>query len=181
MAQRLSPARRAPRRLHAARRPGERLRLAAAVALAAALVALAGVLVACGDGSAPVPPTRTLTPDQSPGSPGSGSTAAPSEQPASRPSAFASPPAAVSPAPTASPAQARVSDRSIKANILARIAREAGLRGFDIKVAVSSRAVYLRGRVRTKEQRSLVERIALTEPGVKKVVSAIDVDDAAGY
>ena len=42
-------------------------------------------------------------------------------------------------------------------------------------------AVYLRGRVRTKQQRSLVEQIALSEPGVKKVVSAIDVDDAAGY
>ena len=41
--------------------------------------------------------------------------------------------------------------------------------------------VYLRGRVRTKQQRTLIEQIALPQPGVKKVVSAIDVDDAAGY
>jgi hypothetical protein len=153
------------------------VRLAAFALLAVPLVVAAGALVACGDGSAPAPATRTLTPDQSP-SPGKhGTTTAPSVQP----SASATPTASSSPSPTASSTPARITDKSIKANILARIAREPGLRGFEIKVVVSGGVVYLRGRVRTTEQRTLVEQIALTEPGVKKVVSAVDVDDAAGY
>lgn len=160
------------------RRPARACRrLAASAALAAALLVLAGALVACGDGSAPAPVTRTLTPDQSP-SPGKhGASTTPSAQP----SVSASPSTTASPAPTASSTPARITDKSIKAGILARIAQEPGLRGFEITVVVNDGVVYLRGRVRTKGQRSLVEQIALSEPGVKKVVSAVDVDDAAGY
>ncbi|MCU0314685.1 MAG: BON domain-containing protein [Solirubrobacteraceae bacterium] len=153
------------------------VRLAALALLAALLVVAAGALVACGDGSAPAPATRTLTPGDSP-SPGKhGATASPSVQP----TASATPTATTSPSPTASSTPARITDKSIKANILARIAQEPGLRGFEIQVVVSSGVVYLRGRVRTTAQRTLVEQIALSEPGVKKVVSAVDVDDAAGY
>ncbi len=146
-------------------------RSALAAVLVLVLVVTAAALVACGDGSTPAPPTRTLTPepDQSPGKRGSTTSAAPSATPTGAPSA------------SASATRARITDKTIKANILARIAREPGLRGFEIIVMVTDGNVYLRGRVRTKEQRSLVERIALTEPGVKKVVSSIDVDDAAGY
>jgi len=177
MARRLSPAGRAPRHPSAGRRARRPGRVTVTVLLAAILMALAGALVACGDGSAPAQPTRTLTPDQSPSARKHGSTTTPTVQP----TASSSPSATTSPAPTASPTQVRITDKSIKASILARIAQEPGLRGFDIKVTVNDRVVYLRGRVRTKEQRSLVEQIALTEPGVKKVISAIDVDDAAGY
>ena len=124
-------------------------------------------LVACGDGSTPAPAPRTLTPSPDESSPRKQRTALPS------PTATAS--------PTTTPSPVQTTDKSIKAGILARIAQEPGLQGFEIRVVVDDGVVYLRGRVRTKEQRSLVEQIALTEPGVKKLVSAIRVDDAAGY
>ena len=151
-------------------------RLVAALLLAATLGGAAATLAACGgDGSAPAPPTRTLTPDASPTTGKRGATTVPSVAPSATPSA--TPTASATPTPTPT----RITDKAIKAGILARIAQEPGLRGFDIRVAVNDKVVYLRGRVRTKAQRTLVEQIALTEPGVKKVVSAIDVDDAAGY
>jgi len=142
------------------------------VTLGGALVALA----ACGDGATPAPPTRTLTPSTDPSSgrkhtsespsPSSGTTASPS-------------PTKTGTTPTPSPT--RITDKAIKAGILARMAQEPGLQGFEIRIVVNDGIVYLRGRVRTKQQRTLVEQIALTEAGVKKVVSMIDVDDAAGY
>jgi hypothetical protein len=146
-------------------------RLGATLLLAAIL---GGAAAACGgDGSAPAPPTRTLTPDASPTTGKRGATTVPSVAPSATPSA--------TPTVSATPTPIRITDKVIKAGILARIAQEPGLRGFEIRVTVSDKVVYLRGRVRTKAQRTLVEQIALTEPGVKKVVSAIDVDDAAGY
>lgn len=159
------------RRVHTSRRP-------VAVALLALTLVLALAIVAgCGDGSNPAPPARTLTPEASATgvAPAKHGTSTPSAAPTASPAPTA--PATVVPTPTAT----RTSDRTIKANILARIASEPGLRGFTIQVAVKDGVVYLRGRVRTKQQRSLVEQIALTEPGVTKVVSAIDVTPEAGY
>jgi hypothetical protein len=143
------------------------------VAFGGALVALA----ACGDGATPAPPMRTLTPSASEGTGKRDSTTTPTVAPSATPSGTSS--AKASPTPSASPS--RITDKAIKAGILARIAQEPGLKGFDIRVAVTDGAVYLRGRVRTKAQRRSIEQIALSEPGVTKVVSAIDVDDAAGY
>jgi hypothetical protein len=151
-------------------------RLAVATLLSIVLVGVGVALAACGDGSTPAPPTRTLTPSAVDTSVKRGSTASPA------------PSASVTPAPTSSatgttpsPSATRITDKSIKAGILARIAQEPGLQGFEIRVIVTDGVVHLRGRVRTKQQRSLIEQIALSEPGVQKVVSAIDVDDAAGY
>lgn len=155
-------------------------RFGATLLLAAILGGGAVVLAACGgDGSAPAPSTRTLTPDASPTTGKRGATTAPTAAPSVTPSA--TPTATPTASATSTPTPTRITDKAIKAGILARIAQEPGLRGFDIRVAVNSKVVYLRGRVRTKAQRTLAEQIALTEPGVKKVVSAIDVDDAAGY
>jgi hypothetical protein len=147
----------------------------AATLLLAAVAGATLALVACGDGSAPAPASRTLTPDASSSFGKRGATTAPSATPTASTTPSATPTATPSATPT------RITDKSIRAAILARIAQEPGLRGFDIRVKVADGTVYLMGRVRTKDQRSLVEQIALTEPGVKKVVSAVDVDDAAGY
>ena len=155
--------------MHARRSPSL-TRLVGAVLLTVALGGVMAALAACGDGAAPAPPRRTLTPstDASPGK--KHSSASPSASPSAKPET-----------PTPSPSATKITDRTIKAGILSRIAEEPGLQGFDIRVVVNDGVVYLRGRVRTKQQRTLIEQIALTEPGVKKVVSAIDVDDAAGY
>lgn len=150
-------------------------RLGAALLLAVVLGGAVVVLAACGDGSAPAPSARILTPDASPTSGKRGATTAPDATPGATPTATPTTSVTSTPTPT------RITDKGIKAGILARIAQEPGLRGFEIRVTVTRKIVYLRGRVRTKAQRTLVEQIALTEPGVKKVVSAIDVDDAAGY
>jgi hypothetical protein len=135
-------------------------------------------LAACGDGSTPAPPMRTLTPSAVEDSGKRDSTASPPPSASVSPAPSSS---ATAPVATPSPSPTRITDKSIKAGILARISQEPGLQGFDIRIAVNDGIVYLRGRVRTKQQRSLVEQIALSEPGIKKVVSAIDVDDAAGY
>ena len=158
-----------------ARRSLSLRRLAGALMATVVLCGGALALVACGDSANPAPPRRTLTPSaiETPGKKGATTvpTASPTTTSTAKPTTK----------PTATPTPTRVTDASIKAAILARIALEPGLQGFDIRVTVSNGVVSLRARVRTKDQRSLIEQIALTEKGVKKVVSAIDVDDAAGY
>lgn len=160
------------------RRPRESRGLVAGALLALALTAAVATLSACGDGSNPAPPTRTLTPEATADGGKRGASVTPTVLPSASPTATPTT-GTMTPAATATPA--KITDKSIKGNILARIAREPGLRGFTIMVTVTDGVVYLRGRVRTKQQRSLAEQIALTEPGVKKVVSAIDVSGAAGY
>lgn len=150
------------------------------LALAAVPAVLAVfVLTGCGDEAAnPVPSLETLTPSATP-SPTESTTGKRHDSTASaRP--VATPSASSSATPSSSSAT-RPSDKTIQGNILARLAAEAGLRGFSFKVLVSDRTVVIRGRVRTKEQKRLAEQICLTEPGVAKVVSAIDVSGAAGY
>jgi BON domain len=156
-------------------RPTSRGRkIVAALMLALAAGGVMVALAACGDGATPAPPSRTLSP--SPGGDGGkhGATATPSASP----SATAATPSAPT-TPSASPTP--ITDAGIKAGILARIAQEAGLQGFTFDVTVHDGTVYLSGRVRTKQQRSLAEQIALTQPGVKKVVSSIEVKAGTGY
>lgn len=129
-------------------------------------------LGACGDGATPAPPSRTLTPQGDGGK--HGATALPSVTPSPLPSTPA-------PSATPSPGATRITDQSIEAGILARLAEEPGLQGFTIRVTVRDGTVYLAGRVRTKQQRTLAEQIALTQAGVKKVVSSMDVNAADGY
>lgn len=152
-------------------------RLVGATLVGLVLGGVTVTLAACGDGSTPAPPTRTLTPSaDGPGKKGSTASPVPSASVSPTPSA-----SATAPGTTPSPSPTRITDKSIKAGILARIAQEPGLQGFEVRIIVTDGVVHLRARVRTKQQRSLIEQIALSEPGVKKVVSAIDVDDAAGY
>jgi osmotically-inducible protein OsmY len=158
-----------------ARRSLSRRRLASAALATVVLFGAALALVACGDSANPAPPKRTLTPSAIETAGKKGATTVPTASPTTTSTAKPTT------KPTATPTPTRVTDASIKAAILARLAQEPGLQGFDIRVTVADRVVYLRARVRTKDQRSLIEQIALTEKGVKKVVSAIDVDDAAGY
>jgi hypothetical protein len=155
----------------------DRRRLIAAALLTVTLVVAVLTVAACGDGSEATSVTRTLTPEATKNPGKRGSSASPSVSPSASPSRTAT----TTPSATPTKSPTRITDKTIKANILARISQEPGLQGFEIRVAVGDGNVYLRGRVRTEKQRSLIEKIALSEPGVKKVVSAIDVDDAAGY
>jgi hypothetical protein len=149
----------------------DRRRLIAAALLAVTLAAALLTAAACGDGSEATPVTRTLAPVASPSGSKHGASASPS----------ATGTATTAPSATPSPTPTHFTDKAIKREILARIAQTPGLKGFAITVTVTNRVVYLGGRVRTKAQRELAEQTALHVPGVKKVVSAIDVDDAAGY
>ena len=144
--------------------------------LAAMLVVLgASLLAACGEEAAtPAPKLETLTPSAQASAGKRHDNTAPAS-PNATPSASAS----AKSTPSASPAQP--SDGTIKRNILAGLASEPGLRGFSFKVYVDDGTVIIRGRVRTKQQKQLAEQICLTERGVKKVVSAIDVSAASGY
>jgi hypothetical protein len=157
-----------------ARPTSRRRRIAAALMLAAVTSGALVALGACGDGATPAPPSRTLTPQDTGDSGKHGSTSPPSATPSPLPSTPV-------PSATPSPGATRITDKSIEAGILARIAEEPGLQGFTIRVTVHDGTVYLAGRVRTKQQRTLAEQIALTQAGVKKVVSSIDVNAADGY
>lgn len=74
-----------------------------------------------------------------------------------------------------------VTDAGIRGNILVRLSQEPTLRDVEFKVTVRHRVVILEARVKTKKQKTAAEQIAVTEPGVKKVLSYIVVAGGGGY
>ena len=134
------------------------------------LFAAGALLGACGDGNKPAVTPGTLLPSASggPGGPGG-------KPGGTSPSAS---PATITPSssPSATTGGGEITDASIKANILRRIAESPALSGLRIRVVVRDALVYLKGNVKTAEQKNAVEQIAVTEPGIAKVVSYLIVE-----
>jgi len=143
--------------------------------LIVALLVVSAALAGCGNGDTPAPIGSAITP-----SPG-GSASTPVSPGATSPGGTPSPDATVTLSPTASPGGGDgqdgqdVTDRSIKASILARIAQSPVLAGVRTKVEVVDRVVLISGTVKKDEQKTEAEQIAVTEPGIKKVVSYLRV------
>ncbi len=144
------------------------------------LLATSGLaLASCGDGGGAAPAYDTLTPTPQKSGGKRPDAQASSAGPTAQASASTRPSATTSPSSTATPKPP--SDAAIKRDILARIGSDPGLRGFAFIINVRDGIVTISGRVRTKKQKSLVEQICLTSPGVVKVLSAIEVSGASGY
>ena len=133
------------------------------------LFAVSALFVACGDGDKPAVTPGTLYPSAGGSSPSPGAspgTASPS------PGTTTIAPGAT---PSASTGGGEITDASIKANILRRIAESPALSGLRIRIVVLDKKVLLKGNVETAEQKSAVEQIAVTEPGIAKVISYLIV------
>ena len=61
-----------------------------------------------------------------------------------------------------------------------RLSQDPSLRGIQFEVVVHKGVVDLSGRVKTKKQKHSAEQIAVSEPGVKKVVSLLSVVPGGG-
>ena len=160
-------------------------RRGAAICSFAVLLAAAAVLLsACGSGDKPAVHATTLFP----------SPAASQGRPDKGADATASPGASASPSPSSTGANgsgggsgssgtptAKITDKNIRGNILVRLSQEPNLRGLQFKVIVNDGSVVLTGRVKSKEQKHSAEQIAVSEPGVKKVLSYIEVTGRDGY
>lgn len=72
-------------------------------------------------------------------------------------------------------------DKEIRADIIKRLEAAPDLAGLTFGVAVYKGVVTLAGTVETKGQKRTAERIAVTEPGIVKVVSYVRVAQASGY
>ena len=142
--------------------------LRAAVVAAVMIVAVA-LAVGCGSGGtlAPSPPTTIL--------PSSGSGSA-SPSPSSSVTTFSPSPI---PTSTVRPGQ-HIPDDKIKASLLKKIGKDPLLLHVKITIVVHNGVVYLYGTVPTSAQKHEVENWAITEPGVKKVVSYIVVNPGEG-
>jgi hypothetical protein len=152
----------------------------AAVFLLAAAAAATFVLTACG-GDRPAVDVTVLTP--SPGAQGDATsvmTLSPSPLPDSGatptpPTKGATPtPTVVTPTATAA-APPNATDGSIRLSIRRRISQDPALQDITMRVEVKDRVVTLVGRVKSEAQRERCQQIALTEPGVKRLISAIEV------
>ena len=62
-----------------------------------------------------------------------------------------------------------------------RLSQDPSLRGLQFKVRVRDAQVILARRVKTKNQKHPAEQIAVSEPGVKRVLSYIEVSGSGGY
>ena len=71
--------------------------------------------------------------------------------------------------------QSAVDDRTIVNNINAKLFEDSALKTQDIRVSCQGGVVSLRGSVATELQKSAVDRIASTEPGVQKVVDSLAI------
>lgn len=153
---------------------------AAVLLVCTLLLAFGLVLAACGDGGQAASPAATIYPSASgaPASPAP-STLTPSPAEGKTPGASPTPGATATPTPGATPV-AR-SDAAIRAGILEKYARDPALRTLDIRVVVRSGVVYLKGQVPSQKLRQRAERIAVSEPGVRKVVSYLVVTTTQGY
>jgi hypothetical protein len=165
-----------------------RRRWSTLVFAAFALVALAATGSACGDGGRPAavstlaPSTATTAAVTGTPSPGtttngpaglsSGATVAPTST--SVPTSTSPPATPVSASPMA------VTDASLRADLIKRLGASPTLVGLEIKVRVAQRIVYLSGTVKSRAEKAAAEHIAVTEPGIAKVVSLLAVVPGGG-
>ena len=159
-------------------------RLARAAVALATLAALAAAGSACGGGR-PAAVVSTLTPSAAASaaatatpSPGTtaGGTAKPSGDTTVAPASTATPGSAGS--VSASPAV--ITDAGIRADLLKRLGSSPTLVGLEIKVRVVHRVVYLFGTVKSKAEKAAAEHIAVTEPGIARVESLIEIVPGGG-
>src|SRR5579864_1085680 len=68
-------------------------------------------------------------------------------------------------------------DQTIVDNINAKLFADSTLKTRDIRVSSQNAIVTLQGSVATRLEKSAVDRIASTEPGVQKVVDSLSVTD----
>lgn len=76
---------------------------------------------------------------------------------------------------SATPAGAADSDAQLVSEVRARLAAEKGLASTALEVRAREGMVTLRGRVASPAQRAAAERAARSVPGVKAVVSELEV------
>jgi len=74
----------------------------------------------------------------------------------------------------------KITDKSIRGDILVRLSQEPGLRGIEFYVVVNDGEALLAGPVKTEAQKNAAERIAVGVPGVKRVVSYLEITSGAG-
>lgn len=87
-----------------------------------------------------------------------------------------SPGDSASPSPSYTPDGGQtITDESIKHSIVQRLGESPALVGVRIRVSVKDKVVYLMGKVDKAQQKETAEQIAVTEPGIVKVVSFIRV------
>ena len=162
-------------------RPKHSRRAATVGVFAVLLVIAAALLSACGAGDRPAVSATTLLPSPSESGTGKGASGG----------ASPSPLVTVSPSPSSTGSgggsgssggsTTKISDKTIRGNILVRLSQDPSLRGLQFKVRVRDAHVILAGRVKTKDQKHAAEQIAVSEPGVKRVLSYIEVTGAGGY
>jgi osmotically-inducible protein OsmY len=148
------------------------------------LIALAVAVSACGDGGRPAALASTLAPSAAtsvsavPAPAATNGTAQPTRSPGaaatSTSSATPTSPSSVGPTP------AKVTDASIRAAIVKRLGASPTLVGLAVGVRVVQRVVYLFGTVESKDQKAAAEHIAVTEPGIAKVVSLLKIVPGGG-
>ena len=141
------------------------------------LITLAAAASACGDGGPPaavsaLSPSPGTTTDAAAGGLAGGATIAP---------APTSAPISTSPSPTAvSASPAAATDTSLRADLIRRLGASPTLVGLEIKVRVVHRVVYLSGTVKSRAEKTAAEHIAVTEPGIAKVVSLLEIVPGGG-
>jgi hypothetical protein len=156
-----------------------RRRTSTLVFAALVLVALAATGSACGDGGRPAavstlaPSTAAATGAPSPGTTTNGP-AKPSSRATVAPTSTSPPATPVSASPTA------VTDASLRADLIKRLGASPTLVGLEIEVRVAHRVVYLSGTVKSRTEKAAAEHIAVTEPGIAKVVSLLEVVPGGG-
>jgi hypothetical protein len=147
------------------------------------VLALAAGGSACGDGGQPAAVASTLTPSAATssvpaGTPSAGATTTGPAHPTTSPGVTGTSTPAT-PSATATPA--KITDASIRFDVIKRLGASPTLVGLEIQVRVRHRVVYLFGTVTSRHEKAVAEHIALTEPGVVKVVSLIQVVPGGGY
>jgi hypothetical protein len=160
-------------------------RCGATVLASVVLLAAAVLLSACGSGDKPAVKPSTLYPSPS------ASNAGASGSPSPSPGTSTTPGTSTSPSPSSTGGRngggssgtstKKITDASIRGNILVRLSQEPSLRGIDFTVVVHNGVVSLSGRVKTKKQKHSAEHIAVSEPGVKRVLSYLEVTGGGGY
>src|SRR5579863_7742532 len=73
------------------------------------------------------------------------------------------------------PANDQANDQTIVDDINARLFADSTLKMRDIRVSSQNAIVTLQGSVATRLEKSAVDRIASTEPGVQKVVDSLSI------